>query len=416
MSLSNFVSYSTERVNKSDVLLENYVTTENLLPDKSGLDQSKKLPAQEGNMNKYLRGNILVSNIRPYLKKIWYADKEGGCSSDVLVFNVKDTHNSKFVYYAMLSDGFFEHMMRGSKGTKMPRGDKRQILEFKVPEYDLPVQNKITAVLSAVDTKIKINKTISSQLEDITKQLYHYWFVQFDFPMSASQAAALGKPHLTGKPYRASGGKMVYNEILKRDIPEGWTDDSLEKLGKIIGGSTPSTKVEGHFNAVGTPWISPKDLSDNLDNRFITRGALGVTEKGIKAASLKLLPAGTVLMSSRAPIGYLAVAKNPVTTNQGFKSVVPNGKFSTDYIYFTLKHFMMLIHANASGTTFKEISGGTLKAVKIHFPPADLVKEFTKFSSSLSSQRSVLEQQNQELTQLRDWLLPMLMNGQVTVA
>jgi type I restriction enzyme S subunit len=142
---------------------------------------------------------------------------------------------------------------------------------------------------------------------------------------------------------------------------------------------------------------------------------MGVTEKGIKAASLKLLPAGTVLMSSRAPIGYLAVARNPVTTNQGFKSFVPENEFTTDYIYFTLKHFMKLIQANASGSTFKEISGGTLKAVKIHLPPDELVKKFTEFSSSLSSQQSVLEQQNQELTQLRDWLLPMLMNGQVTV-
>jgi type I restriction enzyme S subunit len=142
---------------------------------------------------------------------------------------------------------------------------------------------------------------------------------------------------------------------------------------------------------------------------------MGVTDKGIKAASLKLLPAGTVLMSSRAPIGYLAVARNPVTTNQGFKSIVPEGDYSTDYIYFTLKHFMKLIHANASGSTFKEISGSTLKAVKIHLPPAELVKKFAEFSSSLSSQQSVLEQQNQELTQLRDWLLPMLMNGQVTV-
>jgi len=208
---------------------------------------------------------------------------------------------------------------------------------------------------------------------------------------------------------------MIYNETLKRDIPEGWTDGSLEKLGKIIGGSTPSTEVPEYFSTEGTPWITPKDLSDNIGNRFIQRGDMGVSEKGIKAASLKLLPAGTVLMSSRAPIGYLAVARNPVTTNQGFKSFVPENEFTTDYIYFTLKHFMKLIQANASGSTFKEISGGTLKAVKIHLPPDELVKKFTEFSSSLSSQQSVLERQNQEITQLRDWLLPMLMNGQVTV-
>jgi type I restriction enzyme S subunit len=111
----------------------------------------------------------------------------------------------------------------------------------------------------------------------------------------------------------------------------------------------------------------------------------------------------------------LAVAENPLTTNQGFKSFVPVCGFSSDYIYSTLKHFMKLIQANASGSTFKEISGSTLKAVKIHIPPVELVQEFTKFSSNLSSQQLVIERQNLELGQLRDWLLPMLMNGQVTV-
>jgi type I restriction enzyme S subunit len=279
----------------------------------------------------------------------------------------------------------------------------------------LSEQTAIASVLTALDAKIELNQRINAELEGMAKLLYDYWFVQFDFPMSAAQAAALGKPHLTGHPYRASGGQMIYNQTLKREIPQGWADGSLEKLGKIMGGSTPSTEVAEHFSSEGTPWITPKDLSDNVGNRFIDRGAMGVTEKGIKAASLKLLPAGTVLMSSRAPIGYLAVARNPVTTNQGFKSFVPAGGYSTDYIHYTLKHFMKLIHVNASGSTFKEISGGTLKAVRIHLPPVDLVKKFTEFSSSLSAQQSVLEQQNQELTQLRDWLLPMLMNGQVTV-
>jgi type I restriction enzyme, S subunit len=325
-------------------------------------------------------------------------------------------YSKEFVYYAVQGRDFLKFVLRRLDSSSAQGNiSGGSIGEYSISCPGIETQRAIGSVLTALDAKIELNNRINEELEGMAKLLYDYWFVQFDFPMTAAQATTLGKPHLTGQPYRASGGKMIYNKNLKRDIPEGWTDGSLEKLGKIIGGSTPSTEVPEYFSTEGTPWITPKDLSDNVGNRCIQRGAMGVTEKGIKAASLKLLPSGTVLMSSRAPIGYLAVAGNSVTTNQGFKSFVPENEFTTDYIYFTLKHFMKLIQANASGSTFKEISGGTLKAVKIHLPPAELVKKFTEFSSSLSSQQSVLERLNLELTRLRDWLLPMLMNGQVTV-
>ena len=209
---------------------------------------------------------------------------------------------------------------------------------------------------------------------------------------------------------------MVYNETLKREIPNDWIDGNLESLGEIVGGSTPNTTKPEYFTNGGTPWITPRDLSNNEGNHFISKGEKDVTPSGIKDASLKLLPADSVLMSSRAPVGYLAVARNPVTTNQGFKSFKLTKGYSADFVYFTLKHFMKLINANASGSTFKEISGNTLKAVKIHLPDIGLVDRYNEIASKLSSQQSNLEQQNEELTELRDWLLPMLMNGQATVS
>jgi type I restriction enzyme S subunit len=286
---------------------------------------------------------------------------------------------------------------------------------FMVPVPPLDAQKELVRVLAVIDSKIEINNRINEELEGMAKLLYDYWFVQFDFPISAAQAAEMGDPSLEGKPYRASGGKMVYNEILKREIPAEWSDGSLDALGRVVGGSTPSTGKSEFFDKEGTPWITPKDLSDNGSNRFISNGATGVTSEGIKAGALKIMPAGTVLMSSRAPIGYLAIARNPVTTNQGFKSFVPDKSFSSDYIFFTLKHFMKLIVANASGSTFKEISGGTLKAVRIHIPSPDVVAKYSEIVSSFSDQQDLLERQNKELADLRDWLLPMLMNGQVTV-
>lgn len=320
----------------------------------------------------------------------------------------------RYLFSFLRSDWAKEKIRNYHVGLAIPHFKKQDLDTITVPKRSHAEQKAIGDLYFLLSEKIELNNRINAELEATAKLLYDYWFVQFDFPISTVQAAVMGKPELEGKPYRASGGKMVYNEKLKREIPGGWTDGSLEKLGKIVGGSTPSTENSEYFCEKGTPWITPKDLSDNLGNRFIDQGAMDVTAAGIKAASLKIHPKGTVLMSSRAPIGYLAIARTPVTTNQGFKSIVPGDEFSTDYIYFTLQHFMSLIKANASGSTFKEISGGTMKTVNIHFPPVDLVANFTQSVSVLSEQQSLLEQQNQELSKLRDWLLPMLMNGQVT--
>lgn len=237
----------------------------------------------------------------------------------------------------------------------------------------------------------------------MAKTLYDYWFVQFDFP------------DVNGKPYKASGGKMVYNDTLKREIPVGWSDGTLDNLGQIVGGSTPSTTDQNNFSEQGCAWITPNDLSGNIGNKFISKGAMGVTAEGIKSASLKKYPAGTVLLSSRAPIGYMAIARNSLTTNQGFKSFVPSKGYPTEFVYFTVKNSLKAIIQYASGSTFKEVSGAVLKTVKIVLPANELVEEFKGKVEDFFKRQDTLEQENEQLIALRDWLLPMLMNGQVTV-
>jgi type I restriction enzyme S subunit len=273
------------------------------------------------------------------------------------------------------------------------------------------VQKKIAAVLSALDAKIDCNNRINAELTAVTKTLYDYWFVQFDFPFDF----ASGKPAPNGKSYKSSGGKMVYNPTLKREIPAGWKDGTLDDLGQIVSGSTPSTKNPDNFTTDGTPWITPNDLSDNQGNKFITRGAQDVSDEGIKDASLKKYPAGTVLLSSRAPIGYMAIARTELTTNQGFKSFIPTNGYSTAFIYYTVKNSLKAITQYASGSTFKEISATVLKTVKISLPGSKVVDQFSKSVEPILKRQVLLEQENQNLTQLRDWLLPMLMNFQVTV-
>ena len=307
----------------------------------------------------------------------------------------------KYIFYLIKTLRLNEY----GSGSGVPTMNRNHLHPIKVSAHlDKNSQQKIAKVLSDLDAKIEVNNKINAALEAMAKTLYDYWFVQFDFP------------NKDGKPYKSSGGKMVYNEELKREIPEGWEVGTLDLIGNIIGGSTPSKSIDENFcNVKGTPWITPKDLSNNKGKKFITRGEYDVTELGLKEASLKIMPAGTVLLSSRAPIGYLAIARENVTTNQGFKSFVPKKEYSTEYIYFAIQNHIPEIEANSSGSTFKEVSSSILKTIKTILPKEEVLSIFNKKIKPIFKKQDCLELENQELASLRDWLLPMLMNGQVSV-
>lgn len=326
------------------------------------------------------------------------------------VLSAKDGFDIDYIYYALKLE--LKRLRERSQGSQTKFLTMPIIIGIHLRNLSLEEQSVIADVLKAIDAKIDCNNRINAELEAMAKTLYDYWFVQFDFPFDFAQ----GKPDQNGKPYKTSGGKMVYNSILKREIPVGWKAGTLDDLGQIVGGSTPSTKNADNFSTSGTPWITPNDLSDNQGNKFITRGAQDVSDDGIKDACLRKYPAGTVLLSSRAPIGYMAIAGVELTTNQGFKSFVTSNGYSTAFIYYTVKNSMKSITQYASGSTFKEVSGMVLKTVNVCLPNSGVVDRFTSAVEPLFKRQDLLEQENQQLTQLRDWLLPMLMNGQVTVS
>ncbi len=309
----------------------------------------------------------------------------------------------EYVYYYLKTQ--YDSLRKLSSGVRKNL-NSNDIKNYKIyiPE-SVNVQKSIVRILTSLDNKISLNNQINQELEAMAKTLYDYWFVQFDFPDQ------------NGKPYKSSGGKMVYHPELKREIPEGWGVEKLDNLGTIVGGSTPTKSISDNFTkgGEGYSWITPNDLSNNKGNKFIKNGEIDVTVIGLKDASLKLYPEGTVLMSSRAPVGYLAIASKELTTNQGFKSFIPDKKYDKNYIYYTLQNCLKVIEQNASGSTFKEISATVLKDITIIQPNLDIVKKFEEKVSSINSYIKGNEEQNQELTQLRDWLLPMLMNGQVKV-
>lgn len=374
--LSDICSYRKEKIAVAELDRGNYISTESMLPDKNGVTTATSLPTTI-QTQKYAKGDILVSNIRPYFKKIWFADKNGGCSNDVLVFKTKEGTDPRYLYYVLANDPFFEYSMATAKGTKMPRGDKKALMEYEVPDYDLKEQNKIAGVLSAIDDKIQLNNKINKNLEALEQAYFCNLFIT--------------------------------------NANSNWRYGTLSDLGTIVGGGTPSKKHPEYYAKYDIPWITPKDLSIDR-SKFISRGENDISELGFSNSSVTKMPKGTILFSSRAPIGYIAIALNTVTTNQGFKSVIPNENVGSAFMYFLLKQALPTIEGMASGSTFKEISGSGMKSVPVVIPDDETLQNFSEFCIPLFEQQIILEAENRRLSSVRDILLPKLMSGKIDVA
>ena len=259
-------------------------------------------------------------------------------------------------------------------------------LEVKVPP--LPVQDKIAGILSALDSKIENNNKINANLEAQAQALFKSWFVDFT-------------------PFKDQ--PFVDSEL--GPIPQGWKVGKLGDLGEIVGGSTPSKSKPEYYTTHGIAWLTPKDLSTSKA-KFTSRGEIDITDEGYKSTSTKLMPRGSVLFSSRAPIGYLTIAKNEICTNQGFKSLVPNG-VGTGFVYYTLRHLTPQIENRATGSTFKEASATLMRSVETIVPPTSILNKFEELLRPILQFQEKKEEENQRLAALRDTLLPKLMSGEI---
>lgn len=161
--LSDICFYAKGKVNVSGLTDADYISTENMLPNKGGITTASSLPSTI-QTQAYKKDDVLVSNIRPYFKKIWFADFDGGCSNDVLVFRAKEGTDARFLYYVLADDAFFDYSTATSKGTKMPRGDKTAIMQYEVPHFNVPIQKKIAGILADIDDKIALNSNINKNL------------------------------------------------------------------------------------------------------------------------------------------------------------------------------------------------------------------------------------------------------------
>ena len=326
------------------------------------------------------------------------------CSNFCTAFRVKAGWNPLYVYYFwqnVYNHGAFFNFEGKTSGIKNLQLDNA-LSAIDIEYLPLEKQNQIVASLASIDEKIKVNRQINDNLEAMAKQLYDYWFVQFDFPNEE------------GKPYKSSGGAMVYNERLKRDVPVGWQVENLIDFAEIKNGATPSTTDDANYGG-DIVWITPKDLSDQ-QSKFVYQGERNITKQGFDSCSTSMLPTNSVLMSSRAPIGLVSIAKHEVCTNQGFKSFIPKNIENSIYLYYYIKHHIKQIEQLGTGTTFKEVSRDDLCKFPILVVGANEVyKQWIELQDEIANKQFVLTKEIAALTKQRDELLPLLMNGQATV-
>ena len=396
--LSSIAYYVTDKISSNDISLSEYVTTDCILQNKKGREVASNLPPQPCCLTRYQRGDILIANIRPYLKKVWFADIDGGASSDVLVFRAKEGHSPSFLYAVLLQDSFFDYVMQGAKGSKMPRGDKEQILRYEMPILSCSEESIGTFFLN-LDQKIRLNEQINQNLETMAKQLYVYWFVQFDFPNEE------------GKPYKSSGGEMVWNEKLKREIPKGWNVIHLGKLCSFRNG------INYAKDEIGAPFpiVNVRNISSStilLDGEDFDE----ITVPSKKAENYILTDKDIVIARSGCP-GSTRLLQHPNNTLFcGFIiCCTPNDSGMRSYLTYILKGLEGTSATTSGGSILQNVSQDTLKSLWVILPQMDVLKQFDKMMNTLLNQMYSNLMNTKKLTKQRDELLPLLMNGQVLV-
>ncbi len=324
------------------------------------------------------KGDILIPTVGT-LDAISMMDRNDCCiAQNVVAFRTNPSVcDNEFLYYLLCDPSVRRRLLQLNIGAVQPSIKVPHLKNLEVNIPAISIQRKIAQVLCNIDEKIRQNKRINENLEQ--------------------QAAA-----------------YFYHQFIVNADPS-WKEGTISDLGTVVGGSTPSKSKPEYYTDNGIAWITPKDLSVDK-SKFISHGADDITELGLRNSSASIMPAGTVLFSSRAPIGYIAIADGEVTTNQGFKSVVPNGNVGTAFVYYFLKNALPTIENMASGSTFKEISGSAMRTVPAVIPDDESLQEFSGFCKPLFQQQRTLEAENRSLAALRDSLLPKLMSGELDVS
>ena len=322
-------------------------------------------------------------------------------SQDVALVRCKEgLLDPNFCYYLISSSIVRQQLSAAAQQTKIRHTSPEKIKDCTVWVPDFEVQKNIGRILTDIDNKIAINRRINDNLEAMAKQLYDYWFVQFDFPNEE------------GKPYKSSGGAMVWNDKLKREIPKGWKASKIMDVAQTYSGGTPTSTNKEYYDGGDIPWIN----SGELNYPIITSTSNHITEKGLNNSSAKLYPPYTVLVALYgATAGKVSLLSFEACSNQAVCGVIPNDNNMTIYTRYYLaslyEHFITL----SSGSARDNISQDTIKNTVLPIPQQKILKKYSDTVAPIINKIITNQQEIEKLTKQRNELLPLLMNGQATV-
>ena len=352
---------------------------------------------------------ILYSTVRPRLKHygILNSPKDNFIvSTGFVTIDIKEQYKEEidatYLYLLLTQPSITEYIsnIADTAVSSYPSINPSDIasIEFKFPSYG--IQKLVANIWSAFDRKIELNRAINQNLEAMAKQLYDYWFVQFDFPNEE------------GKPYKSSGGTMVWNEKLKREIPKGWNISLIKDIATTYSGGTPkSTNIE-YYNNGDIAWIN----SGELNSPIITKTTNYITKCGLENSSAKLYPSNSILVAMYgATAGKVSLLTFEACSNQAVCGVIPTIENMLYYVYFHISslysHFITL----STGSARDNISQDTIKNILLFIPTRNILKLFDEKIGNIYQTIVNNYQQIDSLTKQRDELLPLLMNGQVSV-
>ena len=287
---------------------------------------------------------------------------------------------------------FFKSAITSVAGTNINNLNQDILGNIMIPHYSIGIQKSIVAVLTSIDEKIAINNRINAELEAMAKTLYDYWFVQFDFPDA------------NGKPYKTSGGRMEYNATLKREIPAGWAVNTLSQIANITMGQSPAGES---YNEDGIGTLFFQGSTDF--------GWLFPTPRQYTTSPTRMAKKGDILLSVRAPVGDMNIANADCWIGRGLAAL--NSKSRSDgFLFYVMKYFKQVFERrNAEGTTFGSMTKDDLHSLQVVCPEPGLLKRYDDIVSEYNKMIFTRSLENQDLIKLRDWLLPILMNGQVKI-
>ena len=357
-------------VNNRTTSSMNYISTENMLPNKGGISESTIIPP--GTTIEYKIGDILISNIRPYFQKIWYADRCGGCSADVLCIRAKENTDSKYLYYLLSQQAFFDYVMSGAKGCKMPRGDKKQIMQWPVNIPAIDVQKKVVAILSSLDNKIRLNRRINDNLEEQAKALFNHYFIQ--------NTENLGE----------------------------WQDGVLTDIAQYLNGLAMQ-KYPAMPNEAGLPVLKIKELGQGQCDTNSDRCSSLIKPEYI-------ISDGTIIFSWSGTLLVDIWCGGKCGLNQHlFK--VSSAKYPQWFVFYWTKHHLnkFIRIAKDKAVTMGHIKRCDLEISKVKIPSKQALVNLDKLFSPIFNRMVTCRIENRKLSSLRDTLLPKLMSGEISV-